>query len=252
MAPDAEAVWKNVWTYCTSLFGIDEDRHHPFARYLGSGTFVGFRGAPCVLTAAHVWKVLARYRGVGFATVKDVNLLKVPKEALRPLAVSNAKDEEWGPDIALVRLEEVTRKRLEVRKAFYDLQKTRSLTDSAEKRWILTGATAEGSQLESDEEALLKNWQLASSEAAVSIHDGQEYVDVPWTVPETEVPKSWGGLSGAGLWRVDTQANGEPILEGLAYLERRPHEDRPGFIRCHSRRSIDDYLETVDPHAGKA
>lgn len=94
---DGQMIWRHLWTYCTSLFGVDIAAGEAFAKYLGSGTFVRFRGAPCLLTAAHVWERLAKHRGVGFFTDPDGELLKVATELLEVVRVSVPKSEEWGP-----------------------------------------------------------------------------------------------------------------------------------------------------------
>lgn len=241
---DGQMVWRHLWTYCTSLFGVDEAAGEPFAKYLGSGTFVRFRGAPCLLTAAHVWERLAEHRGIGFATDVDVNLLKVATKLLEPVLVSPPKTEEWGPDIALVRLPEVTARGLERRKAFYDLARNRTdaLVPSGERLWVVIGATREGSDLTSEDEALLKNRQFETPVARRSSHDGLDYTELPWSRDNPDAPTTWGGVSGAGLWVVDPAVN-KGVLAGLAFYEQWPEGTERGFIRCHSRADVTHFLD---------
>lgn len=241
---DGQLVWRHLWTYCTSLFGVDEAAGRPFAKYLGSGTFVRFRGAPCLLTVAHVWVRLAKHRGIGFATDVDLNLVKVATDLLDVVHVSTPKSEEWGPDIALVRLPEALVRRLELRKAFYDLARDRAdaLREGGRRLWVLIGATEEGSDLSSKDEALLKNRQFTTPEPQKSTHDGLDYTEVPWGRDNPDAPTTWGGMSGAGLWLVDPDVN-KGVLAGLAFYEHPPDGTERGFIRCHSRRDVEQYLD---------
>jgi hypothetical protein len=241
-------IWRYLWTYSTSLFGVHEKAGNPFATYIGSGTFVRFRGAPCLLTAAHVWKEpgnLSEYLGVGFVTDVDVNLLKVPTELLEPVFVSTRKSEGWGPDIALVRIPEVKAKELELRKAFYDLHRNRTeeLNEDGHRLWAFIGATAEGSDFSSPDEAQLKNRQFTTFAPQKTTHDALEYIEITWSIDNPDAPTSWGGVSGAGLWLVDPAAS-NGILAGLAFCEQRAQPTERGFVRCHSRRDVQQYLES--------
>lgn len=107
---------------------------------------------------------------------------------------------------------------------------------------MLIGATGEGSDLSGKDEALLKNRQFTTPQPRKSTHDGLVYTEVPWSADNPDAPKSWGGMSGAGLWLVDPDVN-RGILAGLAFYEQLPHGIDPGFIRCHSRADVARFLD---------
>jgi hypothetical protein len=246
---DGQLIWRHLWTYCTSLFGVGQKDGKPFAHYVGSGTFVRFGGMPCLLTAAHVWAEpgnLAKYFAAGFATDVDVNLMKVPTDLLKPLFVSTRKGDAWGPDIALVRIPDVKARELELRKAFYDLTRNRTdaLSAGGQRLWGFIGATGEGSDFSSPDEALLKNRQFTTRQPRKSTHDGLEYIEVTWNIDNPDAPTTWGGVSGAGLWLVDPAVN-SGVLTGLAFVEQRAQPAERGFVRCHSRQDVERSLSAA-------
>lgn len=249
-------VWRSVWTYCTSIFVGSADTP---ARYFGSGTFVRAKGVACLLTAAHVWEEMPSVTEldarIGFTLETDHAPTWVPRASLQERFVSSRTSDEWGPDIALIAIHERDVHRLEVEKAFYIVDRERPLQPrlGATIRWGITGASDELSTF-TDKEALLKNHMLATREASFLDHDGLDYVELQYghAAPE-DIPESWKGLSGAGLWMChltpgDTQAELQviPILSGVAFYQR-AIESRVGAIRCHGPQSLKQALDPTHP-----
>ena len=93
---------------------------------------------------------------------------------------------------------------------------------------------------------------ISSLKAATKTHDGFDYVELPLTPKSMEgFPKEYGGISGAGLWRLgEADAAARTVtwtdavsLEGVALYHRRT---APEIVRCHGRRSIyRNLLDTV-------
>jgi hypothetical protein len=198
------------------------------------------------LTAAHVWEALSDDTLIGFTIEAEHPPIWVPRSRLRERFVSQRLADEWGPDIAIVALDEEDVSRLRAEKAFYRFDRQRPLPDTpgASILWAMTGASAELSQF-TDEEARLKNHTLAVSSPVFLTHDGLDYVEVPYgNTPAEDIPRFWGGLSGAGLWLCYlvpgvTQAELEiiPLLSGVAFYQRAV-EPRIGAIRCHGPGSL--------------
>jgi hypothetical protein len=170
----------------------------------------------------------------------------VARGRLQERLVSRRLSDEWGPDIAILWLDQEDVAKLQSEKAFYRVERRRPLPDDprASVLWAITGASAELSQF-TDSEARLKNHTLAVSAPAFVTHDGLDYVELPYgNTPVEDIPVFWGGLSGAGLWLCylvpgATRAELEiiPLLSGVAFYQR-PIETRIGVIRCHGPGSL--------------
>jgi hypothetical protein len=234
-------LWRSLWTYCTSLFGRNDS-----VAYRGSGTFISCGGVPCLLTAAHVWEHLSRDAMVGFTTEPEHPPIWVARGRLQERVVSRRLSDEWGPDIAIVSLNDEDVGSLQAEKAFYRIERKRPLPDDprANILWAITGASAELSQF-TESEARLKNHTLAVSAPAFVAHDGLDYFELPYgNTPVEDIPVIWGGLSGAALWlchlvpgATETELEIIPFLSGVAFYQR-PIETRIGVIRCHGPGSL--------------
>jgi hypothetical protein len=183
---------------------------------------------------------MARDSAVGFVIEKERPLTWLPRVTLQERFVSPRSSHEWGPDIAVVSLHQRDIDRLQSEKAFYRVNHRRPLSDDqrASLLWAITGASAELSEFDTTE-ARLKNHLLANSAPNHLTHDGLDYIELSYgDTPPEDIPESWGGLSGAGLWLcqlVPGQTQAEltviPILMGLAFYERFT-APRRGAIRC--------------------
>lgn len=248
---------EKLWTFTATVFGADGPR----ATYVGTATFVMAAGMPSILTAAHVWNALPGDQ-FGLCLEPDRPLLILKKNIVRQ-TVPPRSSSEWGPDLALLGIPDaLPTSRIKVHKAFYDLDRRRGEVLNGATRfddgfWGVSGAPAEQSVLGPDE-ATLRMGLFASSNPRHSERDEFDYVDLP--IDRTagpHLPRSYGGISGAGLWRVDvltterdrTISLGGVDLEGVAFYEEFETKDRlKGFIRCHGRKSV--YGHLIDVTAG--
>jgi hypothetical protein len=115
--------------------------------------------------------------------------------------------------------------------------------------WAVLGAPAEQSSF-GEKEAVLKISLLASIVAAAHTRDGFDYVDLSYFHEgRPDLPQSYGGVSGSGLWRLPISRdgdgaivwNGEVHLEGVAFFQK-PASAVEGVIRCHGRLSLYERL----------
>lgn len=236
-----DTVWRSLWTYCTSILADGDPPD-----YRGSGTFVNANGVSCLLTAAHVWERLAQDSSIGFAMEDEQAPVWLRIEALSARVVTTRPSDEWGPDIAVVALHAHDVARLKKEKAFYVVERARPIPDDPRIAmvWALTGASAAFS-LVTAAEARLKNHTLIVSNPEHITHEDLDYIEVPYgDTPPEQIPDSWRGLSGAGLWHCalvpgsdETELDVVPELSGLAFCEQIV-ENRRGTIRCHGSVSL--------------
>jgi hypothetical protein len=268
--PRAQLTWPDIpqtvkdeagaklWTFTATVFTADG----PMAVHRGTATFVMAAGRPSILTAAHVWNALP---GDRFALSLEPNrpLLAVEKDVVVRRTLLTGSSEEWGPDLALLAIPEPLVSAIKVHKAFYDLDRRREAVMNGPARfadgfWGVYGAPAEHSVFDADE-ATLRVGLFACSDPPRFEREGFDYVELPIDrTTRAHLPGSYGGISGAGLWRFDVIADGLTArpdrtislgdgvdLEGVAFFEEFTAKDRvKGVIRCHGRKSV--YARLVD------
>jgi hypothetical protein len=238
---------ERLWLYTGSLF-----TPQPPHRYCGTCTFVSLAGVPHLLTAAHVWKRLLKEDGLALSVEERVQLHAIHHSVARPSAVLSPQGsaDDRGPDMALVRLPAADASWIRVRKSFYNLDR-HAPASAAEPPsyslglWAVIGCVAEQSAFGSTE-ALMGMRLFAASDPDVSEQDGFDYVDLRFDrQSRPNLPLSFGGISGAGLWQVKllksrttgTVSVGSVHLEGVAFYQV-PLTDHVGLIRCHGRKSL--------------
>jgi len=133
---------------------------------------------------------------------------------------------------------------------FYNLDKRRDAALANEPDinmglWVLMGAPAASAEL-TPTHAALEFMGGFTTVHEVHTRDGFDYLDVGADLSIPDVPPTFGGVSGGGLWQVlmKRATTGEFSwehkglnLEGLAFYEFPPADGRR-IIRCHGRRTI--------------
>jgi hypothetical protein len=238
-----------VWLHTASLLGADREGR---PEYLGTGTLVSVHG-PSILTAAHVWRELDKWTLIGLTTGDDHWPVWIRRDLLRVRFVSSASDPEWGPDLALVALPDVKANELRVRKSFYDLDRRRAealagraLTESG--MWGVVGVAAEQGEFR-EEDAIMPTTLFVAGILSSGTRGDLDYLDLAARRDgRPDLPRSYGGLSGSGLWRFELGRGvegelslvGRPSLEGVAFFQGPAQEE--SFIRCHGRDSVYRWL----------
>ncbi len=246
------AVHSAIWPYSTALLVDDDDGAPP--RVLGSGTLVRIRGAGCLLTAAHVAEQVLESTALSMTTILDRAPVRVPVQTLTPIAMTprtNGEWGEWGPDIALLRLHEHDVRRLEVEKAFYAIDRPegrpREIVETPGSRvaWALCGAPAETARILPDVGVLNIKTLVNDAVTRHTREDGLDYIDSGFgRTDPSNIPTSWGGVSGAGLWACvlapgddRTQMEVSPLLVGVVFYAV-PAGPKHGVIRAHGPHSL--------------
>lgn len=238
---------ERVWMFGASVFDVLGSE----PAYRGTVTFVTVGSNQYLLTARHVWQSLAGNR-LALALDSDRPLTVLPKEVLNPktFELDATIHEEWGPDLALIQVPAEFARQIGQYKAFYNLDKRWPLIKQhppayASGAWAVLGAIAEQSQF-ANTEAQLKISLLVSVVRNVHERRGFDYVDLSYFHEgRPDLPKSYGGLSGSGLWclPIAKSSSGtiewsrDVILEGVAFYQKVSGTDE-GVIRCHGRGSL--------------
>lgn len=235
--------------FTVALFGVFEPPNKNLLQLAGSGSLVTVGGAHYILTAAHVWEERLRSsRGLGL-TLKDYidHRFVIPTEAVVPFGT--AKPErwgEWGPDLTFLRIPpshvgSIKAKGL----SFYDLVKNRIDPVAPEllETWVIMGSPAAyGEFTEIHAELMIVAFLFGAWDC--NTRDGFDYLDFRVNTA-LEVPGTFGGLSGGGLWRVlfsRAPSTGKLCLfryrlEGVVFWETEP-SDGQMILRCHGPQSV--------------
>lgn len=244
-----DEVRERLWTYTASVFAVEGTR----PRYRGTATCVSALGRPYLLTAAHVWDALAGPR-FALSLEADRVLVSIERNHVEPKAFRPTGPEELGPDLALIGIHDLVAADIRQVKAFYNLDKRRPrITESVPYDtglWAIVGAPAEQSTFGEDE-AVMKISLFASRIVGFSQRGDFDFVDLAfYHEGRPDLPQSYGGLSGSGLWQVPIEKSAstgrlsmaeQVHLEGVAFYQEfaTQHE---GVIRCHGRRSVYEHL----------
>ena len=225
----------------------------PF-KFVDSGTLVKIDKTFYVLTAAHVWSATKDMEAISLVLTDFPSEFKFPR-AIPIKQLWDGKISEWGPDLALLEIPYATVSTIEVYKSFLNLAQQREVwtghTVSPEKGlWVITGMVGEFSRFVHHSEKKIVN-ATAEARAFFSVidqahqQDGYDYLDLGADLGLSQVPQSFVGVSGGGLWQISlTKDKSEKIswdgkrhFRGVAFWQSSITDDRRN-IRCHGPQSI--------------
>jgi hypothetical protein len=205
---------------------------------LGSGTLIKHGGVFGVLTCGHVWKAVSQEAEIGIMcfTVRGRSgpALRLGVKLLNPICFGDAPWHWTGPDIAFVRLPASTESHFRSVATVRDLQRQIDLLTSGAFNRPGEHAVAGIVDEWTTPGAVRANRKSISYTALVSLGsirrrfmfavDHDEWIYKPEPPPETDLPGSYGGTSGGGLWRfnvdrVDDTEKLHALLVGVAHYE---------------------------------
>lgn len=226
--------------YALPLFGVDRDR----GVFCGSGTLVALSGRHYILTAAHVWTQLQTFPMVGMSLKEGVShrfLLETwtidASKTMKPRGSLGA----WGPDLSLLRIPPNKVGEIKARMGFYNLAKCRALPRWPFDTWILLGAAREHGVFSAVHADLIMKGFFMIVE--VWRRDRQlDYLEGTADLRLPGVPRSFDGVSGAGIWRVRYTRSGNQFswwyrLEGVAIYQGNVVRGKR-FIRGHGMKAV--------------
>jgi hypothetical protein len=218
---------------------------------LGSGTLVAVAGMPYLLTAAHVWDAIREHGLLAILLDAGGHAFSTPTDALTAFVSAPRETDEWGPDLAFVKLPQEVRALSKDRKAFYQMDRRleNALTtnaDTSKGLWAVAGAPAVWTQHGAAYSVLSFNTLISGIDHVREIN-ADDYFDLAFNhANRPDLPSSYEGVSGAGLWHARvgrSRSTGEIVwddrvhLDGVAFYQEF-NDDGRGVIRCHGRRSL--------------
>jgi hypothetical protein len=240
-----------LMSYSVNLVGLRAEAEYA---HCGSGTLVRDGDRRCILTAAHCAEELLKWDALGLVLVDYPHRFLIPSGP-PPVFIDTRGSDEWGPDLAFLAIPPNKVGTIESVKSFYNLplregSMRAGKPDIERGLWAFVGAPASTSNLAAPgnlEFAQTAHWAFVDRLHAIGDHD---YVDVGIPADASNLPASFKGVSGGGLWQIDIfrDLGGRwgmtvPTLEGCAFYETAPANARI-HIRCHGRRSI--YVRAIE------
>jgi hypothetical protein len=216
---------------------------------------VEIEGTHYILTAAHVWHKAREEKNIGLVLTDHQSSFLVLRDGISVKEVWDGKVQEWGPDIALLRLAPSDVVTIRAHKSFLNLAQQKGALSECppviEKGlWAITGMVGEFTEVHANTETRTITCHI-HGEAFISAvqrtheHNGYDYFDLGANFELPGVPSSFGGVSGGGLWQINlsmaksgtTSWDGKPYFRGVAFWESKK-PDAQGIIRCHGPKSI--------------
>jgi hypothetical protein len=240
----------------------------------GSATFVMLGDCPGLLTARHVWD-LANERSkpdglIGFSIADDPHCYQVRKETLVPMNLVSRRSDEFGPDIEFIRLAPAHVSAIRTRRSFYNL----SIDPVGRKAKALSPVGFSLIAGFPDEEAKSHpgkyGFQALTEQVGIGLisgvdrrfeKDGFDYLELAVSYkPPARSPKSFGGVSGAGIWQFPVGKKLEEPMSATRYKDfyligvafyQSPIADDGRFIRAHGQATIYDFLTSKASDFGR-
>lgn len=262
-----DRIVNDIGQFSVGLFGVcDTDLNQPL-RPCASGTLVAIKNSPFVLTAAHVWEALKSRKEEDITIIlKNSYYVRMQRGDVSDISLGRGKrdEEEWGPDLSLLCLPPQCIDSVSMVKTSYDLSKKRQPARGVDQieMWLLLGAPGEYANVAVDHQTLTAHASLQMTgfflKQVQARHrkKGFDYVDIGVVVDSLEVPSTFGGMSGGGLWHVFVSKSAATeqygwtyTMEGVIFYES-PEAGGRCFVRSHGRKSIRLLLKQLEERSG--
>ncbi|MGP0019340.1 MAG: hypothetical protein ACLPHP_12275 [Candidatus Sulfotelmatobacter sp.] len=234
--------------FAVSLLGVFGKGEKEILKTLGSGTLVLAGQSRCILTASHVWKALQHSDSVGIPLIPETtHAFRILTKSITVLSeLKPEKDEEWGPDIVFLKLPNEYVGSIEARKGFYSASVDGKL--EVEGKEYLSGALLLGSPKElgtfTAQHADFSIDGLFTDLETPYLNGNFDYFDEVAAKPPNIPIKSYGGMSGGGLWEIRVYCSEKGKVQwsqrliGVIYYQLTDSEGRR-IIRCHGPKTIE-------------
>jgi hypothetical protein len=242
-----QAIVRSLGSSTTPLFAVFGRSKNAELKLAGSGSFVFVGGSHYILTAAHVWEKVLRFAvKVGIVlpdNIKHSYLIDVDAITTTTLKPKSSVWTEWGPDLALLRIPPEHVGGIKAFHVFEYLESPpRPLPVKSCKCWVVMGSPGElGTFTKNYAEVLITGRFVDPKPRRRAKYD---YFDFDLDSTSPDLPKSWGGLSGGGLWTVLVYCSPETgkidwvqCLTGVPFWEF-PVKRRYRVIRAHGPKGL--------------
>lgn len=224
---------------------------------IGSGTFVSCDGCFGVLTVHHVVSLIDEPCEIGFTLVEGAHRVTVDRQLIQVLNIAVPPVLGQGPDLAFMRLPREVASRISHYKHFYslDFDREEMLTHppaADASVWFVCGVPDALTEEEEPQAGFLQVTSFhglcgAGGPNRLYEEGGFDYIDswVEYTDDES-LPRTFGGISGGGVWQVTYAGTPESgmaprryLLAGVPFAQS-PLENRRRSIIAHGARSVYD------------
>lgn len=240
-------------------------------QHVGGGTFARINGRPGILTAGHVWDAIDREREqyplLHLLVARDTHRYTVPVSHLVTHLRLKRHSDDWGPDLQFIEVPPLVAARIAVAKSFVEISaradrwlKVAQQTDGfvfvagfpAEE----TVTTPSGDPTEPNVE--LRGGLITAVDRAVKNGDFDYLETTADYGSAMALPTTFGGVSGAGLWRffleqgedgsdmATARLSSDFALAGVAFYEERSSDSKM-TLRYHGPESIFRILPRLVP-----
>jgi hypothetical protein len=251
-----ENIARTLLSSMVALFAVFDDHGRDRLELAGSGSFVMCDDSHYILTAAHVWEeVLKSAVKLGISLVENINqrvLIDISAIAPSTLKANGSGWDEWGPDLAMLEIPKALVGGIKAFRVFEDLKAPPKLLGvDALEIWIAIGTPKELGTFTRNYADVQMVWSLV--DPSLHLRGAYDYYDFRADTTAPNMPSSFGGFSGGGLWRVliyaspsTGQIDWAHRLKGVAFFEF-PVENGYRIIRCHGPATIQALTENLAP-----
>jgi hypothetical protein len=255
------SIAETLHRYSIALIKVTTDPIGPKkALHIGSATLVSVGPTHGLLTASHVANKLDGPCALGLTLVPTANSFEIDKNYLQIIPIGKPVSTEheygpYGPDLSFIALLAHDVGTIKAYRSFYPLSpdKEEILLNPPpldKGIWCACGSPGERTMESGPEKGFdtvysLQDLCLAGGVKQEQVNSEFDYllIDIEH-VEGQNLPRSFGGMSGGGLWQVlierTPQGEYHPrryILSGVIFYEWLPKAG-PKFLRCHGRQSI--------------
>jgi hypothetical protein len=241
-----EEIASHLRKYSVNLIGL---RGEDEFRFCGSGTLVRVDDEPFIITAAHCAEALRGCQALGLVICEFRHRAMIPVVP-DPIIVEARVEDTWGPDLAFIPLPASQVGAISARMSFCNLSRAQAAAlsgdlDAERGLWAIVGAPAETSNLTQPSDLEFAQTVLWMGVDRTHKRNAWDYIDLGIPVDAPGRLRTYGGMSGGGIWRIDICRSKEgewgwlspPCLEGVVYYETAA-ENGLVFLRGHGRQSV--------------
>jgi hypothetical protein len=250
--PDSvfEAATRELANFNVGFLRVENTPQGLDAVLLGSGTLVSIGAIRAVLTAHHVVSILPTTGRLGLILGPTLQQNTVDTQGLTYLKIARGTIDSDGPDLGAIVFAPSIASSIAAQKTFYNLQLRRNQMlstppDLHDGFWFVNGFIDEMTVKERGRDGyeLIKgfyNLSGAGGPEETTMVDEHDYFAFPVSYDrQSWTPKSFGGMSGGGLWQVPLMRDAEgkirhktPLLSGIVFYQEVTTETSCN-IKCH-------------------
>ena len=224
-------------------------------KFVGSGSLVFVGDSHYILTAAHVWDALQSAPVLGITVTDNINhkfQIPVPAIVSTTLQPDKLDWSEWGPDLSLLRIPPEQVGGVKAFQVFeHIMAPPKPLNVESLEVWVVVGAPGELGKFTPTHADLQISGRFVGPDPVA--HGQYDYFDFEMDSSAPDMPKSWGGMSGGGLWRVLVYHSPEAgkidwaqRLWGVVFWQF-PLKGGYRIVRSHGHQSITAIAKSVLP-----